>query len=527
LDELRNTKRTLQPVNAKRRCGRPLRVAIIGAGFGGIAAAVKLKERTSAAFVIFEQSAGVGGTWRDNRYPGCEVDVHSHAYSFSFARYQWLRTHATQSELLKYAEHVVDLHGLRECLRLNTKVTDLSWDAAADHYILRTASGEHHEFDVVISAVGFLNIPRYPDWPGLDSFEGICFHTARWQDKHDFNGKAVAVVGTGSTAAQLVPAIAAVTGKLYIFQREPGWIEPKNERRFSRAELTAYRRLPLAQRLHRAWLFYQAMKRFEAFDVRSRRQRQMRDKCLDYIATTVRNPGTRAAVTPTYSWGCKRPVLASTFYQTLNRENVELVPQAVASVTPSGVIDATGVERRVDILILSTGFQSTNYLAELEVKGSDGRTIHDVWADRPAAFLGITVSGFPNFFILYGPNTNGGLSIIAQLERQAEVAAATISRMERNGWRVVDTDTDAQRRYVAWIDRRIRKHASATEAGCHNYYHSASGANVTQWPSTHLTYFLVTRVLPRTGIRPNKPLAARARGAPTGERGRRWESSPR
>ncbi len=483
-----------------RRPQRPLRVAIIGAGLGGIAAAVKLRQRTAASFVIFEQSAGVGGTWRDNRYPGCEVDVHSHAYSYSFARYDWPRTHATQPELLAYAEHVARAFGLTAHLRLNTRVTSLVWEESAARYVVFTEDGEQHEFDVVISAVGLLSVPRYPDWPGLASFSGVCFHTSRWEPEHDLTGKAVAVVGTGSTSAQVVPAIAARVAKLYVYQREPGWIEPKHERSFTHRELWFYRHVPLAQRVHRGWLFYQAMRRFKGFDVGSGRQRRMRDLCVAFINRSIDDPRTREAVTPQYPWGCKRPVIASTFYEALNRPNVELVPHEVTRVTPTGLVDATGTERQVNVLILSTGFQPTNFLGNIEVKGRDGRSIHDAWRERPSAFMGITVPGFPNFFILYGPNTNGGLSIIAQLERQAEVAAGAVRRLQKGAVRSIDTKPEAQRKWVAWIDHQLATRATAMEAGCHNYYHVAGGANVTQWPGTHLAYAVAARVLMRFGL---------------------------
>ena len=477
-------------------------MAIIGAGFGGIAAAVKLQRHTDAEITIFEKSAGVGGTWFDNRYPGCEVDVHSHAYSFSFLRYDWPRTHATQPELLSYAEHVVDHFGLRPYIRLETAVAELAWEPASDRWRLRTDHGEDFEFDVVISALGLLSVPRYPDWPGLEEFEGISFHTSRWEHQHDLTGKRIAVVGTGSTAAQVVPALAPIAGHLSVYQREPGWIEPKFERSFTRRERLMYRYLPGAQKAHRAWLFYQSMRRFHGFDVGSTTQAKMRHMCEDFIAREVADPQVRQALTPSYPWGCKRPIIASTYYRAFNRDNVELVPHAVSTVTPTGLVDATGSERDVDVLILSTGFQPTKFLASLQVKGLDGRSLHDAWQDRAAAFLGVTVAGFPNFFILYGPNTNGGLSIIAQLERQAELAVTAIRRLER-GARYIDTEPGAQGRYVRWIDDQIRKHASAMESGCNNYYHSETGHNITQWPGTHLRYAAVTKLWARRGLRAN------------------------
>ena len=476
------------------------RVAVIGAGFGGIAAAVKLRARTGAEVVIFEQSAGVGGTWYDNRYPGCEVDVPSHAYSFSFLRYDWPRTHATQPELLRYANEVVDRFGLRPLLRLDTRVEELFWENETRTWRLRTASGDEESFDVVICALGLLSVPRYPNWPGLDGFTGTAFHTARWEHQHDLAGKRIAVVGTGSTAAQVVPALAGSAGQLYVFQREPGWIEPKRERAYRRRERVLYRRLPLAQKLHRAYQFHLGNQRFKGYRVGSATQARMRALCTEFIARSVTDPAVASALTPTYPWGCKRPILATTYYQTFNQDNVELVPHEVVSMTPTGIVDATGTERAIDVLVLSTGFQPTRFLGSVEVKGRDGRSIHDAWGERPSAYLGVTVAGFPNLFVLYGPNTNGGVSIIAQLERQAELAVRYVRALERRPGAAVDTSPRAQARYVRWVDRRIATHASAMESGCHNYYHSDSGANVTQWPGGHLRYLAMTRVLGRFGI---------------------------
>jgi cation diffusion facilitator CzcD-associated flavoprotein CzcO len=489
---------------------RKVRVAIIGAGFGGIAAAVNLRKRTTADFVIFEQAASVGGTWWQNRYPGCEVDVHSHAYSFSFAKYDWPRSHATQPELLRYARDVVDRFGLAAHLRLKTLVTHIRWLDAEARYEVRTvpcaaaqpsAAPQTEHFDVVISAVGLLSVPRIPEWPGLAEFGGTAFHTAEWRPGHDLTGQRVAVVGTGSTAAQLVPALAEKAAKLYVFQREPGWIEPKLVKTFSPAERWVYRRVPGAQRAHRVWLFYKAMQRGKAFDASSRRQAQRRASCLEFIRSAIADESVRQSVTPGYPWGCKRVVLASGYYEALNRQNVELVPHAVTAVSPAGIVDATGTERAIDVLVLSTGFQPTNFLATLDVTGAAGVSLRDAWRARTAAFLGITVPGFPNFFILYGPNTNGAGSIIAQLERQAEFAARAVSGLERGRWRFVDTDSAAQRRYVGWIDRQLAAHASAMDSGCTNYYHDEHGANITQWPASHLKYLLVVRLLGRRGLR--------------------------
>ncbi|WP_329377207.1 flavin-containing monooxygenase [Streptomyces sp. NBC_01716] len=475
-------------------------VVIIGGGFGGIAAAVRLIRAGVEDFVILEQSEGPGGTWWDNRYPGCEVDIPSHAYSFSFTDHDWPRTHATQPELQRYAETVLDRFGLRARLRLGTRVESVTWDEESGRHRVRTARGAGYRCQFVISAVGLLNVPRYPDWPGLDGFTGDSFHTARWDEKVQLAGRRVAVVGTGSTAVQIVPVVADSAARLYVFQREPGWVEPKGERAFTEAERARFRRSPLHRRLYRLRLFHESTRRFRAYDAGGRAQKRMRELCLRYLETSVQDPTTRAALTPDYPWGCKRPIYASTYYPAFNQDHVTLVPHPVREVTATGVVDSGGEEHEVDVLILSTGFQPTRFLSSFTVTGTDGREIQEAWGDRPRAFLGVTVPGFPNFFILYGPNTNGGFSIIAQLERQADVAARAIRKVRRRGWKAVDTRERALERYVRWLDRQFDRHASAMEAGCNNYYHAPSGANVTQWPRTHLAYFLRCRALPRLGL---------------------------
>jgi len=479
---------------------RRLKVAIIGSGFGGIAAAVKLTKRTRADITIFEKESRLGGTWRDNDYPGAEVDIASHIYSFSFLKYDWSRTHARRDELWAYTNHVVDRFGLRERIRLSTKVIGARWIEADSQYDVELEDGTTERFDAVISAIGLLNVPRYPDWPGLDSFEGVRFHTSRWEHEHDLSGKTVAVVGTGSTAIQVVPGIADRVGKLYVFQREPGWIEPKAERAFTPFERWVYKYVPFAQRIHRYLLWSKANRRFTAYDADSRMQERMRELCTAFIDDTVRDPVTRAALTPDYAWGCKRPIVATTYYDAFNLPQVELVPNAVVSVTRDGLVDATGTERKVDVLVMSTGFQAQRILAPLEIVGRDGLRLHDAWSERATAFLGTTVPGFPNFFILYGPNTNGGTSIIAQLEREAEVAVAAIRRLER-GARSVDTLPTATDDYVRWIDAELAGATSAKNSGCHNYFTDDRGNIVTEWPREHIVFWWITRAWRRRGLR--------------------------
>ena len=381
-------------------------MVVVGAGLGGIAAGVKLTQAGIDTFTIYESSSGVGGTWWDNTYPGAEVDVHSNLYSYSFKAYDWTRTHARQPELQSYLEETVSEFGLGPHLRLGMTVESATWDDHRNLWAVTLATGAMVECHVLVSAVGFLNVPRYPNWPGLDGFTGPAFHTARWEHHHDLSGKSVAVVGTGSTATQVVPALQPVVGTLYVFQREPGWVLPKGERAFTDAERRRFGR-PWRRALNRAGLRYSLEKGLlgaATFRPGSKLNAKRQQTCLDYIAQEFAgHPELHKAVTPTYPYPGKRPVIASTFYPALKSDNVELVPKAVTRVTDSGIVDADGVERKVDAIVMATGFEAVDYLARLPVTGRRGQTLHEHWAGEPRAYLGITVPDFPNFFMLYGP----------------------------------------------------------------------------------------------------------------------------
>ena len=342
------------------------RVVVVGAGFGGIAAGVKLKSAGVHTFTIYESSLGIGGTWWDNTYPGAEVDVGSHLYSYSFKSHDWTRTHAQQAELQKYLEETVDEYGLRPHLELGVAVQSAHWDDDRHVWTVTLDDGRVDECHVFVSGVGFLNVPRYPDWPGLDDFTGPKFHTSRWEHHHDLAGKTVAVVGTGSTASQLVPAIQPEVGHLYLFQREPGWVMPKGDRDFTDDERTRFsNRLRRRQeRLRLKWLLEKNIWGGRIFVVDTKENAARTQLCLDYIARIFEDrPDLQEAVTPRYPYPGKRPIFASTFYPALKEPNVELVPKAVASVTPTGIVDVDGVEREIDVLVMATGFQPANYLA--------------------------------------------------------------------------------------------------------------------------------------------------------------------
>ena len=472
------------------------RVVVIGAGMGGIAAGVKLRQAGISTFTIYESSNGVGGTWWDNTYPGAEVDVASNLYRYSFKPYGWTRTHARQPELQGYLEETVDQFGLRPHVRPGVAVDSARWDDDRHVWTVTLGTGAVVECEVVISAVGFLNVPRYPDWPGLDSFEGPSFHTSRWEHQHDLSGRTVAVVGTGSSATQVVPAIQPTVGTLYVFQREPGWVMPKGERVFTEAERRRLDR-PWRRAVDRASLRYTLEKGLigaATFRPGTELNAKRQQTCLDYIAREFADrPELGKAVTPTYPYPGKRPVIASAFYPALKADNVELVPKAVSRVTPSGIVDADGVERPVDVIVMATGFHAADYLARVRVVGRRGETLPDHWAGEPRAYLGITVPDFPNFFMLYGPGTNGG-ELVSMLEAQAEYAVRAVKGMVRRRVSAVEVRPVFEALWFVWLQSRME---GTSWTMTNNYFRSSSGKIVTQWPSGNLVYRVLTKVLGR------------------------------
>ncbi len=467
-----------------------MRVAIIGAGFGGIAAGVKLQQAGLYDFVIFEKSSGIGGTWWDNRYPGAATDAASHIYSYSFAPHDWHRTHVGQQELQRYLEMVADRFQLKPKLRLNTAVASVVWDQARYGYLLTTGEGTREFFHCVISAVGMFARPRYPAWPGLKEFAGEVVHTAQWNDSIMLEGKRVAVVGTGSSAAQVVPAIAPHVAQLTLFQRQPGWLLPKNDRDFSARHRALLKRGWL-RKLYRLKLYLvQELREFRGafFRPGARANTVAKASALSYIDSTFADrPDLARAVTPDYPFAGKRAVMSSDFYPALLRPNVTLVPRAVASVGQGGLTDTAQEFHAADVIVLATGFEATQYLSTLHVVGREGITLNDHWKGEPHAFLGIMVPNFPNFFMLYGPNTNGGF-IVTNLERQARFAAIEIKRLAHRKKPSVEVTEAANQQYNDWLQRRIEGTAFVDAK---NYFKSDSGRVVTQWPDNATVYALL------------------------------------
>jgi cyclohexanone monooxygenase len=467
-------------------------VAILGAGAGGLGLAIRLKKAGMDDFVLFEASDGVGGTWRANSYPGAACDVPSHLYSYSFEmKPDWTKTYAGQPEILQYFEGCADRYGIRPHLRAHTAIVAATWNEDLGRWHLRSAAGEEFEVTVLVSALGMLRVPSYPDIEGLASFAGTTFHSARWDHDHDLTGRRVAVIGTGASAAQIVPAVAPAVERMTLFQRTPSWILPRVDKPFSDEEKARFAKHRLAARRHR-WEIYRAFERNISFRHGDAVADQLKALALSHLEYRVKDDELRAKLTPSYPFGCKRTLVCSDFYKSLVRDPVDLVTEPISHVTAHAVVTTDGTEHNVDTIVLATGFRATEYLHGLDVTGVGGRNLHQEWADAPQAYLGMTVSGYPNFFMLYGPNTNqGGNSIIFILEAQAAYVVRSLRAMRRRRVGTVDVKRAVQDTYNEEL--RVALSGTVWDTGCESYFKSASGKIVTQLPHPSLWYWRRTR----------------------------------
>lgn len=483
-------------------------VAVIGAGFGGIGMAVALREAGIRDIVILERAPGIGGTWRHNTYPGSGCDVPSHLYSFSFAPHPgWSRRYASQPEILAYLEQVVDSYGLAPLLRCNTEVTDLDWEPELRCWRLRTGGGELRAA-VVVSACGQLNRPLVPDLPGRENFRGPTWHSAQWNHDVDLTGRRVAVVGTGASAIQFVPRIAPQLARLDLYQRTPGYVIRKPDRAYPSWERRLYERSPSLLRLSRAVQYASLEARAVGF-VRAPTamvvpETWWRARMRRWVA----DPELRSRLTPRFRMGCKRILLANDYYETLTRPHVEVISSPVASLTATGLVDGQGVERPADAVIFATGFRATEFLTPMRVRGLDGAELSERWRHGAEAYLGMNVTGFPNFFLLYGPNTNlGHSSIVYMLESQISYVIRLLSAMRQFRLATVEVRPGAEREW----DTRLEELSATTvwTSGCSSWY-VTEGRNTNNWPGFTFTYRRAVRRVDLSRYRTEPAAAAGA-----------------
>jgi len=464
--------------------GKGPRIAIIGAGPGGICMAIRLKLAGFDEFVILEKSAGLGGTWYRNRYPGCECDIPSHLYSFSFEiKADWSKPYAQQPEILAYMRHCADKYGLLPHCRFDDGVRRAVWNDETSHWTLEHESGRTIEADVVVSAIGMFNDIEDPEIEGLDSFARTRFHSAHWNWDHDLSGERVAVIGSAASAVQFVPEIVTQAGLVHLFQRTANWVLPKEDDPFSDDQLEYFRANPDVTEAMRREIF-EGIDNGTAF-TNAKVRAELEAEALAQIEA-VEDPAVRAKLVPDHPWGCKRPLFSNFYYPAFNRPNLQLVTDPIDRITPTSVVTVDGTEREVDTLILATGFETTKYLSAIEVTGRDGLNIRDAWQDGAQAYMGITTAGFPNLFMLYGPNTNNG-SIITMIEYQVDHALQHIQRIASENLAWVDIKPEPMATYNAKIQRDIEG-IEPWQAGCNSYYRSPSGRVVTQWPHSMSTF---------------------------------------
>jgi cyclohexanone monooxygenase len=470
-----------------------LSVGIIGAGPGGLALGILLAREGFHDFTIFDREDDVGGTWRINTYPGLACDVKSHLYSYSFdLNPHWSRLWSPQAEILAYFQRCPDDYGLRPHLRLRTEIVSARWDDDAQVWSLTDADGAQHQFNVVVSAVGLFTRPVLPELVEQAPFTGTVMHSSRWDHSVDLAGKRVAVLGTGSTASQLLPELAKVADQVYSVQRSATWILPKPDRHYTRRERWMFAHVPFAKRLYRSRLWLRSESNISVIEHGSEKTKEFTEIALRMLENTIDDEELRRKLTPDHPMGCKRLVFSSDFLPALARSNVEVLNSPARYLKDRSLVTEDGTEREIDVVVCATGYAAADYLGQLEVSGEGGTTLRDVWRDGAHAYLGMAVPGFPNFFMLYGPNTNvGSNSVIFMLEAQARYIVRALTYMRRNRKAYVSVRPAALAEFVAKIDRWMTGTVWTTQ--CSNYFRAANGRVVTQWPRSARSFWGMTR----------------------------------
>ena len=466
----------------------PLRVLIIGAGFGGIGLAIRLQQAGIHDYLILEKAADVGGVWRENSYPGAACDVPSHLYSFSFEpKADWTRKYAPQAEILGYLRHCADKYGLRQRIRFGSEAVEAQFSEPDGLWSVRCADGEELRAQALVCATGQLSRPLYPRIPGLDSFRGKAFHSARWDHQVELRGKRVAVIGTGASAIQFVPQIAPEVGELLLFQRSAPYVIAKPDRPYADWERRFKARFPWLQRLDRGLKYIQHESRVLAFATFPPLMKLMRLNFHWHLRRGIPDAQLRHRLIPDYPLGCKRILISNDYYPALARDNVKVVDQGIREVTEDAVVTRDGQRHPVDVVIFGTGFAATEFLAPMRIQGLGGRWLEQAWTEGAEAYKGISVSGFPNLFILYGPNTNlGHNSIVYMLESQFPYVLACLRRLREQGLRYLDVKAEVQSAYNQRLQHALQH--TVWEGGCDSWYKTASGRNTNNWPGYTFLY---------------------------------------
>ncbi|MFO0593145.1 MAG: NAD(P)/FAD-dependent oxidoreductase [Polyangiaceae bacterium] len=470
---------------------------IVGSGFAGLCMAIALKRAGIDDFVVLEKSGSVGGTWRDNVYPGCACDVPSHVYSYSFEpNPRWSATYSPQGEIRAYIERCTDKYDIRRHIRFNTEAASATYDEAAAEWTLTTKAGDTLTARMVVAGLGPLARFTLPNIPGLDAFRGQVFHSAHWDPSFDAAGKRIAAVGTGASAIQFVPELAKTAARLHVFQRTPAWVLPRKERLYTELEKRVFEAVPSIRRLHREAIFWSLEARAFAMVNRPRLLEFAQRFAIRNIEKAIVDPALRKKLTPDYRMGCKRILMSNTYYPALAKPHVEVHTGGLRQVTENGVIGEDGRERPVDAIVFGTGFDVHDYLGALVVKGRGGLDLGDLWREQGAqAYLGVSVARFPNLFLLVGPNTGlGHNSILYMIEAQVAHVMEIAARLRRAPHSAMEVKEDVQEAY----NRRIQDRLGGTvwaQGGCASWYMDSHGRNTTLWPGFCFQYKNATKTL--------------------------------
>jgi len=470
-------------------------VIIIGSGFGGQCAAINLSKMGVSDFLILERRDFMGGTWCQNSYPGAAVDVQSPLYSISSEPYKWSQMFAEQAELEEYTNHVIDKYELRAKTQLNANVERVIWDESAKVWHIETTTQGNFQAQILINASGPLSTPVTPNFPGRDSFKGKTFHTNNWDHRYDYRGKRVAIIGSGASAAQAIPAIAADVGELHVFQRTPHWVLPRPDKRFNRVERQLLGIKPLHKALRSA-IYWSLETRVIGFKYSKRLLNLFAQQhALRHIEKQIADPVLRAKVTPDYTIGCKRIILSNTLYPALARDNVTLHTKdgGIREITETGIVTQDGQQLDLDLIVYSTGYDATDGVISYPVIGRDGKTLKDFWQAFPRAYLGTSVPGFPNLFVVTGPNTGiGHTSAIFVIEAQMNYIMKSIATLRQQNLKSIEVKAEAEADYTGMIHREMEQTVWKS-GGCNSWYQSKSGHVIAMFPGFSFTYRQMTK----------------------------------
>ncbi|GAA3523785.1 NAD(P)/FAD-dependent oxidoreductase [Aeromicrobium panaciterrae] len=470
-------------------------IVIIGTGFSGMGAAMKLRDSGREDFVVLEKAHDVGGTWRDNTYPGCECDIPSHMYSFSYElNHSWSKSFSGQAEIWAYMRKVADEKGIRPYITFGVEVTGATWDDDRSVWTVKTRGGEDYEARVVVAGVGGLHIPNVPEIAGADSFEGPKFHSAQWDHDVDLKDKKVVVIGTGASAIQFIPIIAQEVGHLTVFQRTPAWVLPKKDKPTPEWRKKVFAKVPGATRAYRNALYWALEARAIGFNGHVKILPVAEKIVKRYLAKKIPDPELRAKLTPDYRLGCKRVLQSNTYYPTFLRDNVTLSTDGVAEIVKDGVIDANGVKHDADVIIYGTGFHVIDAFDYLDVKGKDGVNLADQFREHGTeTYMGMTVHGFPNLYFMLGPNTAlGHNSVVFMIEQQTKFIIKMLDEMDKRGAVAAEATLTAQTEFNKEIQKLVEK-GIWTQGGCTSWYLDSQGKNRTIWPKFTFQYWWETR----------------------------------